>query len=239
MRIPYYPMKICLKRDLTDGTINLSTFENWLERRIKDLFSRLAGIISIQEARTKQQQPPKENFKKKIYSNFMNASDDKRESKEASEEPETQNERKSGLTCWLCKEKHRLMDCHKFKMKPVKDRIDFAAKEKICKNCFSKTHLLKDCSIKYRVDGCGKKHHTLLHLESPHQATINSRNKQDFTKPDKFHTFLQVIPVTVMHGANTTVVNALLDSGSDATFNNVKVSKNPKTKRNTTKAKHY
>ena len=45
-------------------------------------------------------------------------------------------------------------------MKPVKDRIDFAAKEKICKNCFSKTHLLKDCicPIKCRVDGCGKKH---------------------------------------------------------------------------------
>ena len=102
-------------------------------------------------------------------------------------------------------------------MKPMKDRIDFAAKEKICKNCFSKTHLLKDCicSIKFRVDGCGKKHHTLLHLESPHQATINSTNKQDFTKSDKFHTFLQVIPVTVIHVANITVANALLDSGSD------------------------
>ena len=206
--------------NLTDGTINLLTFQNWLERWIKDLFNPLAEIISIQEARTKQQQPPKENFKKKIYSNFMNASYDKRESKGASEEREKQNERKNGLTYWLCKEKHRLMDCHKFKMKAVKDRIDFAAKEKICKNCFSKTHLLKDCicSIKCCVDGFGKKHHTLLHLESPHQGTINSTNKQDFAKPDKFHTFLQVIPVTVIHGANTTVVNALLDSSSDTTL---------------------
>ena len=110
-------------------------------------------------------------------------------------------------------------------MKPVKDRIDFAAKEKICKNCFSKTHLLKDCSIKCRVDGCSKKHHTLLHLESPHRATINSTNKQDLTKPDKFHTFLQVIPVTVIHGANTTVVNALLGSGSDTTLITSKLAK--------------
>ena len=108
--------------DLTDGTINLLTFENWLERRIKELFKQLVEIISIQEARTKQQHPPKENFKKKIYSNFMNASDDKKEGKEASEEPQKQDERKNGLTCWLCKEKHRLMDCHEFKMKPVKDR---------------------------------------------------------------------------------------------------------------------
>ena len=61
---------------------------------------------------------------------------------------------------------------------------------------------------------CGKKHHTLLHLESPHQATI----KQDFTKPDKLYTFLQVMPVTVIHGADTRVVNTLLDSGSDTTL---------------------
>ena len=66
--------------DLTDGTINLLTFENWLEKQIKDLFNPLAEIISIQEARTKQ------------YSTFMNVSDDKRESKGASEEPEKQNE---------------------------------------------------------------------------------------------------------------------------------------------------
>ena len=89
--------------DLIDGTINLQTFENWLERRIKDLFNPLAEIISVQEARTKQQQPPKDHFKKKIYSNFMNASNYKKESKEASEEPEKQDERKNGLTCWLCK----------------------------------------------------------------------------------------------------------------------------------------
>ena len=63
------------------------------------MFSLLAEIISIQEARMKHQQSPKENFKKKIYYNFMNASDDKKESKKASEEPEKQNEKKNGLTC--------------------------------------------------------------------------------------------------------------------------------------------
>ena len=112
------------------------------------------------------------------------------------------------------------MDRHEFKIKPVKDRIDFAAKEKIWKNCFSKTHLLKDCisSMKCRVDGCGKKHHILLYLESTQQATVNSTNNQDFTKPDQFQTFLQVIPVTVIYGAITKVVNALLDSGSDKTL---------------------
>ena len=135
--------KVTRDCNLANGTINLLTFKNWLERQIKDLFNPLTKIISIQEATMKHQQPPKENFRKKIYSYFMNASDDK-ESKKASEEPE-QQKGKNGLTCQLCKEKHRLMDCHKFKMKSVKGRIDFSTKEKICKNCFSKTHLLKDC----------------------------------------------------------------------------------------------
>ena len=63
----------------------------------------------------------------------MNASDDKKESKKALKEPEKQNQNKSGLIYWHCKEKYQLMDCHKFKMKPVKDRIVFAA-------CISKAH---------------------------------------------------------------------------------------------------
>ena len=81
----FKPTRDC---DLTEGIINLLTSENWLERQNKDLFNPLAKIISIQGARTKLQQPPKDSSKKKIYSNFMNASNDKKENKEASEEPE-------------------------------------------------------------------------------------------------------------------------------------------------------
>ena len=36
------------------------------------------------------------------------------------------------------------MDCKEFKKKSVK-RIDFATKEKIFRNCFSKAYLVKDC----------------------------------------------------------------------------------------------
>ena len=94
-------------------------FENWLERRIKDLFNSLDEIISVEEARTNQQQPIKENLEIYIYPNFTNASAVEKESQRAPEEPEMQNEKKNGLTCCLCKEKHRLMDCHKFKIKPM------------------------------------------------------------------------------------------------------------------------
>ena len=84
--------------------------------------------------------------------------------------------------------------------------------------------------MKCRVDGCGKKHHTQLYLESPQQATVNSANKQDFTKLDQFHTFLQVITVTVIYDAIATVVIALLDSSSDTTLITSELAKNLKLK---------
>ena len=64
----------------------------------------------------------------------MKAQDDKKESKKASEEPEKQTEITNGLTSQLCKEKHQLMDCHKFRINPEKDRINCADKEKVCKS---------------------------------------------------------------------------------------------------------
>ena len=76
---------------------------------------------------------------------------------------------------------------------------------------------MKDCicSIKCRVAGCGKQHHILPDLESPGQATVNFMNIQDFTKT---------------YSANTAVVDALIDSGSDATLITSKLAKTLKIK---------
>ena len=154
----------------------------------------------------------------------MNASDHYKESKKALEETEKQNEKKNGLRCWLYNNKHQLMDCHQFKRKPVKERIDFVTKEKICKICFSIIHLLKDCicSIKCRVDGCGKKHHTLLHIESPHQATIN---------------FTHIFTSNTCYNGTRCKHNSRFWFRDN--FNNVRFSENFKAKGETTTAKHY
>ena len=40
--------------NLTDGTINLLSFEDWLEKRVKNRFNSLAEIIALQEAKLKQ-----------------------------------------------------------------------------------------------------------------------------------------------------------------------------------------
>lgn len=102
----------------------------------------------------------------------------------------------------------------------ITERIDFVTKQRLCKNCFSKTHVIKDCICKWkwRTNLCGKKHHTLLHQDNiQQQASIKNTFSQRNQKVDSV-TFLQVIPVKLSNGSKTLEINALLDSVSDATL---------------------
>ena len=56
------------------------------------MFNALTESFLIQEAKKKHQQPPKQNFRKEIYSNFMNVSNDKTKGKKGLDETEKQNE---------------------------------------------------------------------------------------------------------------------------------------------------
>ena len=53
--------------DLNDGTINLLSFEVWLEKRVKDLFNPLAEIISLQDAKSNKHQHIKDQLTKNPY----------------------------------------------------------------------------------------------------------------------------------------------------------------------------
>ena len=122
------------------------------------------------------------------------------------------------LSCFLCKEQHRLMKCEVFLEKSPEQRKHFVINNKLCLNCLSNNHFVKECQSKYRctISNCGKSHHTTLHDNySPANDTAPlSVNRQNINS----HTFLQVIPVTLTNGNYQIQTNALLDSGSDATL---------------------
>ena len=69
--------------------------------------------------------------------------------------------------CWLRMKLHRLMGCDNFKGKTTDERKEYIKSERLCYNCFSKGHNLKDCKSKYhcRIDNCNKKHHSLIHTD--------------------------------------------------------------------------
>ena len=117
------------------------------------------------------------------------------------------------------------MECKKFIKKNLQERKAFVSTSKLFWNCLSKAHFVKQCKSKYRykIDKCGKHHHSLLHEPEPPDkkdpqgnksqtlpALVNSHHKSNF--------YLQVMPVMLSNGSFKVRINALLDSGSDSTL---------------------
>lgn len=80
--------------------------------------------------------------------------------------------------------------------------------------------MLKDCKSTYtcKIQGCNRKHHTLLHIEKPRQDEEENANTNSHTSERCNKTFLQVLPVKISNGNRMIETNALLDTGSDSTF---------------------
>ena len=115
------------------------------------------------------------------------------------------------------------MDCVKLKLKSSTQRKNFVKNQKLYLNCLSKAHMLKECHSWFRccVDGCGQKHHTLLHNEPLDNQNGNSDNRKLTQSKLKSlrGSFPQVFPVYVTdENGKEFKVNALLVSRSDLTL---------------------
>ena len=75
-RLPNYLstqfFKATCDHDLIDRTINLLSFEVWLEKRVKDLFNPLVEIISMQDAKSNKCQHIKDQLVKNPYKTHTN-----------------------------------------------------------------------------------------------------------------------------------------------------------------------
>lgn len=94
---------------LTDNT-NFLSFEDWLEKRGKDQFNPLAEATSKAKAKPESIECIKESAKNRVHSNFI-SKDTQQNNNDKTEETSKPEDNKEKLTCWLCKDKHCLMDC--------------------------------------------------------------------------------------------------------------------------------
>jgi hypothetical protein len=76
-------------------------------------------------------------------------------------------------SCVICRGVHKIYACEKFKCLQVKERIEIVKTKRLCFNCLNVGHVTVDCRWT-RCKTCGKKHNTLLHLDS---KTANQRDK--------------------------------------------------------------
>ena len=128
--------------------------------------------------------------------------------------------------CVVCGAKHELWNCQEFKSLNVDDKFAAARTCGACYICLQRGHMASMCQTESRcaTNGCGGKHHTLLHraarpkfnaLEtslqsSGEQEILNRVQSSAVNSRQESRVILPIIPVIV----NGKKVNALLDTGS-------------------------
>ena len=200
------------------------TFEKWLEDQLKTSFNPLADIIIDKEHIVKNRyRIAKLTNRQSLHSletdiNINNVNYTNHGSKEEEIPKESKIDNMRTLSCWVCKNNHRLMNCKDFLAKTSVERNNFVSDNKLCFNCLSKGHQLNDCKSDFRCckDKCNRKHHMLLHQElKAGDLTINNCNiGRDIDNA----TYLQIIPVTIHNNTRSVKTWALLDTESDTTL---------------------
>ena len=78
------------------------------------------------------------------------------------------------------------MDCPSFKNRSISERRHFVKENKLCFNCLSKTHIVKDCKSSFicREQNCDKNHHTLLH--EPPNVNVNMNLINDLCTENEY-----------------------------------------------------
>lgn len=140
--------------------------------------------------------------------------------------------------CPLCNQSHMLSACSKFTSKNASQRREIIKMQKRCFNCLSAKHGVASCQSKYSCRICHKRHHTLLHIDSPtcsdsmepekrgdamrpsqsQNKAVNSLTATSVTS-DRAPVLLATANVKIrVPSGRTVVVRALLDQGSEMTF---------------------
>ena len=140
-------------------------------------------------------------------------------------------------SCPTCNGTHSLAKCQTFERKTFEECLKITRNAHLCHNCFKYGHIAVGCLAKKacQVDGCKRRHHTLLHPPAPCQPEPSvSRAKvaeagiqvsdsplqggqTNNTSAGGGNVCLRIVPVKVQtHDASKTVERyALLDSGLD------------------------
>lgn len=109
------------------------------------------------------------------------------------------------FSCKLCDSSHSLKNCSQFKQLTAQERYNFVAKNKICVNCLSYTHMKRECPSKFTCIHCKKPHHSLLHFTEPQ---TDSSQLRTITQPTEE---LDERPSTSQAAAHFTLSSSLLD----------------------------
>lgn len=77
----------------------------------------------------------------------------------------TVQDKKRVITCVMCSGQHHLYQCKQFGKLIPNERVEYVRIKGLCFNCFAPTHCVKYCHQSTCCRRCGRRHHTMLHLD--------------------------------------------------------------------------
>ncbi|XP_050555461.1 uncharacterized protein LOC126911595 [Spodoptera frugiperda] len=140
-------------------------------------------------------------------------------------------------TCILCKDNHTLCHCKNFTQMEPTERCDYVKKYQLCFNCLAPGHSARKCRLNMSCRICHKRHHSLVHQYANTSTTNQSDNKHLSEEQTKSKEAIEQVELAA-HFANSTctallatalvpvcddsgrvtILRALVDQGSQATF---------------------
>lgn len=163
--------------------------------------------------------------------------------------------------CSICNDDHTLSHCKEFTKMTPEERSEYVKNTNLCFNCLAPGHSVSRCRLNMSCRLCHRRHHTLVHqssrmtppnqpdnLQGNHaQLEDHEHEKEDFTEPtleiashyasNTTSALLATALVTVKdENGHTTVLRALIDHGSQATFITERAAQTLKLKRTPIKA---
>ncbi|CAB0043005.1 unnamed protein product [Trichogramma brassicae] len=107
---------------------------------------------------------------------------------------------KNGNTkCIFCAEPHSSSSCKEFLAKTTTERRAIARTKKLCFNCLGTSHMVSECSSKYRCRACQGKHHTKLHIDQGEASGKQSElaNNESFGTAESSDAHLKTVTSTL------------------------------------------
>ena len=210
-----------MEQEICNATI-ISSIEEKLPAEIEKEWIKLATDIDENE-QDREMFPELLNlligFKRRLEYKHSEIRNGMKTMKGSSNVTRTSNEETTTINasrnqCWIhLNEDHPIWRCEIFKKKSPKERADLAKENNACFKCLEVGHISIFCrrNFKCNQEGCGGRHHALLHGSYSSGSSMHTRSKDDVLLQ------LQIVHARKSDG-DIEKTNVLWDAGSTLSF---------------------
>ncbi|XP_045495987.1 uncharacterized protein LOC123694566 [Colias croceus] len=205
-----------------------------------DSIPKWSELVTFLESRFRTLEMLVCEYKQNMKVNNINPKQTRQKSFHIIQDNKKDTYKENNKVCVCCSDAHLLYQCKQFGGKSPEERYEFIQAKRLCFNCFSSNHNVRSCHQSTCCRRCGRRHHTLLHIERDpppvsgepctskgHQPTSLDENRHydkkvvaHFAKDTHQTKVLLATALARIKSANgcIQIARILIDQGSEASF---------------------